>query len=282
MCVTGPMASNAADLIISYRLMSQPDPSCSIQSKFALSIPPSPSAKRTIGIYRDWWKVADPRVADLCNKAVAWFQKEKGYEVVDISLPYLAECQLAHGPTCLSGMAQGARRRTEKPENYLSLVGYVNKMLLEVGSQASALDFTAYNSLRTLLMQHCAYLWQKYPGMLILSPTSPMVGWARNPAHDSYGMTDGNTSIKNMTYVFVANMTGTPAASVPVGYVDPEQGEGKLPIGLMAQGEWGSEEQLLAWTLEAEDYLNNVYEDGRRRAATWLDVLKEAQGTKSA
>lgn len=282
MCVMGPMAANAADLIVAYRLMSQPNPGCSIQSKFALSIPPSPSAKRTIGIYKDWWNAADPRVADVCNKAVSWFQKEKGYEVVDISLPYLAECQLAHGPTCLAEMAKAARRRVDKPDEFLKLVGYVNKIMLTVGSQASALDFTAYNSLRTLLMQHCAFLWQKYPGMLIVTPTTPLIGWARQPGHDAYGSTDGNTSIRNMSYVFVANMTGTPAVSAPVGYVDPEQGEGKLPIGLMAQGEWGSEEQLLQWTLEAEDYLNNVYEDGRRRPPTWLDVLKEAQGAKTA
>lgn len=276
MCVVGPLAANARDLTTVYRLMSQPDVSCSIQSKFAISKPLEASAKRYIGIYKDWWKPADERVKDVCQKAIDYFVKEKGYEVVDITLPYIDEAQLAHGPSCLSFMAESARCRPENPADWLSLVGAANRVMLTLGSKTSAADLMKYNSLRTILMRHLAYLWQKYPGMLVLSPTTPLIGWARHAADDSYGMSDGNTSIRNMMYVFMANMTGAPAVVAPVGYVDPEQGEGKLPISMMAMGEWGSEEELLAWAGRAEQYLHDAYEGGRRRPDTWLDVIKEA------
>lgn len=87
-------------------------------------------------------------------------------------------------------------------------------------------------------------------------------------------------TLKHMMYVFLANITGTPALTVPVGYVDPVQGTGKIPVNLMALGEWGSEEQLLAWASEAEKYLDEVVEGGRRRPAGWVDVLAAAKTQK--
>lgn len=105
-----------------------------------------------------------------------------------------------------------------------------------------------------------------------------MIGWPIVPGDEAYGMSDTNTTIRNMLYVFLANLTGTPSLSAPVGYVDPDQGEGKLPIGLMATGEWGSEEHLLAWAGEVEEYLHNATEFGRRRPSEWLDVVDLVKG----
>lgn len=62
-------------------------------------------------------------------------------------------------------------------------------------------------------------------------------------------------------------MTGTPSVSVPIGYAAPKQGKGKVPVGLMATGDWGSEERLLAFAGEAEEYLHDVYNEGRRSVA---------------
>jgi hypothetical protein len=55
--------------------------------------------------------------------------------------------------------------------------------------------------------------------------------------------------------------------------VDPVQGEGKFPIGLMGAGEWGSEDQLLQFGYEGEKYLNEVYEGGRLKPKHWVDVF---------
>ncbi|KAF7555058.1 hypothetical protein G7046_g6644 [Stylonectria norvegica] len=282
MCVTTPLAATVADLTIAYRVMSQPNPDCPIQGRFALSIPPTPSANKVMGIYRDWWNRADPRVAEVCEKAVDYFANKYGYDIVDISIPYVPEAQLAHSAICITEMAEEARRRTPNSADWLSIVGSANKVVLSIGSKTPAADYIKYNSIRELVMRHMAFLFQKHPGLLIMTPTTPMVGWPMVPGDEKYGMSDTNKTIQNMLYIFLANMTGTPALSAPVGYVDAEHGEGKLPVGLMATGEWGSEEQLLAWAGEAEEYLYNGYEGGRRRPSEWLDVMDLVQKNKSA
>ncbi|KHN98902.1 amidase [Metarhizium album ARSEF 1941] len=273
MCITGPMAANVADLTIAYRLMSQPNPDDGIQGIFGRSTPPRPSAPRVMGVYREWLKAADPEVMEHCDKALDYFAKERGYEIVDISLPHLAEAQLAHGMICITEMAEAARRRTVDPADWLSLVGSANRLLMTVGQQTPAADFLKFNTLRTVLMRHVAFLFQEYPGLLIMSPTTPLNGWPKHPGDEAQGMNDANTTFRNMMYIFLANMTGTPSISVPVGYAAPKQGQGKVPVGLMATGEWGSEEQLLAFAGEAEEYLHQVYEEGRRRPGSWLDVM---------
>ena len=110
MCVCGPLAANAADLTIAYRIMSQPDPTCSIQGRFGMSKLPAADAPRIIGIYRDWWKAADPAVQTACEVFVETISK-RGYTVVDMSLPLLPEAQLAHANICIAEMAENARRK---------------------------------------------------------------------------------------------------------------------------------------------------------------------------
>lgn len=277
MCITGPIAATVSDLTIAYRVMSQPNPDCHIQSRFARSDPPPKGQKKVMGIYRDWWNKADRRVKEVCDRAVDYLANKCGYEIIDITIPYIPEAQLAHSVVCITEMAESARRRTPNPADWLSLVGPANKVVMSVGTRTPAADMLKYGALRELIMQHLAYLFQKHPGLLIVTPTSPLIGWPIVPGDQAYGMSDTNTTIRNMLYVFLANLTGTPALSAPVGYVDPDQGEGKLSIGLMATGEWGSEEQLLAWAAEAEEYLHNATESGRRRPDEWLDVVDLAK-----
>lgn len=282
MCITGPMAANVADLAVAYRVMSQPNPDCATQGRFALSLPPPPSAKKVMGVFRDWWKLADKPVVDACDEALAWFAARRGYDVVDISIPHLAEAQLAHGAICITEMAESARRRTPDPADWLTLCGPANKVLLSVGRQTPAADYLKFNALRTVLMRHLAFLFQKHPGLLIMTPTTPISGWPRLAGDDAYGLSDSNLSFRNMMFIFLANMTGTPSLSAPVAYVDPAQGDGKLPVGLLATAEWGAEEQLLAWAAEAEEYLHRVYPNGRRRPHSWVDVMELSRESKMA
>lgn len=81
------MASNLSDLIIAYRVMSQPDPTDNVQGAFGLSVPPRPSAKKYIGVWREWLDQAHPAVLQIYNKALDYLTTQAGYQVVDISLP---------------------------------------------------------------------------------------------------------------------------------------------------------------------------------------------------
>lgn len=75
-----------------------------------------------------------------------------------------------------------------------------------------------------------------------------------------------------MTYVWLANFTGCPALTIPVGRVKPAEGEGMVPVGMMAMGEWGGEEELMEWGRHGEEWAWS--EEGRMgKPANWVDVL---------
>lgn len=273
--VSGPLAGTLSDLEIAYRFMSQPDPSdpyCSLFSPTSIK----PPGKRFIGIDTTWWARADPDVLKVCIAALDHYCTSLGYEQVEIQIPYLPQGQLAHAVTILSEMTNRARLRSTAPthpSSYLSGLNPANKVLLSVGAQTPAQDYLLAQQLRNLLMQHLSHLYQQYPGMIILTPTSPMKGWKINSQGDlKHGITDANKSLRNMEYVWMANFCGNPAISLPAGYVyGGGKDKSKLPVGLMAMGEWGAEDQLLRFGSEGEKYLNEVVEGGRSRPANWID-----------
>ncbi|KAK8049305.1 hypothetical protein PG994_011035 [Apiospora phragmitis] len=271
-----PQAATVADLTLAYRLMAAPNPDDPVQGAFAPSIPPSPMAKKTIGVYSDWFNEASPAVIEVTNKIINYFKEKLGYEVVEIHIPYIREGQLAHSAWALGELNDHHRHRHPDPRKALSLVNHANTILMTMGAETSAVDMLKYGQLRELIMEHLAFLWQKHPGMLILTPTAPDAGWKIHPGDQAYGFSDGNTTIRQMMYIWLANSTGCPALTAPVGYTNPEQGEGQLPVGLMAMGEWGAEEQLLSWAKDAETYLNGVWANGRVRPKEWADVVKLA------
>ncbi|KAK4041573.1 amidase signature domain-containing protein [Parachaetomium inaequale] len=274
MCVIGPMAANAADLTIAYRIASQPNPDDPAQNLLAVSTPLSdPAAKKYLGICREWIATAAPDVLAILDASLAHLTTTLNYQVVDIKLPFLREGQLAHSAICLTECAADARGRVQNPSRFLTLLNYPNRVLVAAGAQTPAIDYLKYGQIRQVIMQHLAFLFQKYPGLLVLSPTTPVAGWPIAAGDQRYGCLDGNMTIRNMTFAWLANMSGCPAVTFPAGYVDPEQGEGVLPVGLMAMGEWGMEEQLLGFAREREGYLNEVYPGGRRRPEEWADVV---------
>ena len=227
---------------------------------------PHPSAK-VLGIFRPWFDVADAPIRSACYSALSHFQSI-GYSVVDISLPYLAEGQLAHAMTILAEISSAI-----PPSSFSSLTPS-NKILLSVGRQTPATDLLQAQKLRNLLMQHLVFLFQKHPGMLIVSPTTPNAGWhiSGGKGDLKHGVSDANMSVRSMTYVWLANFTGCPAISVPVGMTEAKEGDGKIPVGMMAMSEWGNEESLLKWGRKNEEWAWKKGEEKVNKAGGWTDV----------
>lgn len=136
---------------------------------------------------------------------------------------------VAHAFTILAEMANRARQ-TPSSNFWLSGFNPANKVLLAVGDQTPARDYLLAQQLRQMLMQHLAFLYQKHPGLIIVTPTTPMAGWPIAKEVDlKHGVTEyvfysddliqvianwtlsGNTSIRNMEYVWLANFCGNPA-----------------------------------------------------------------------
>lgn len=256
--VYGPMASNIDDLALAYRIMAAtppatedstsavfPDPSSSLTS----STNNPQNTKKTIGIVRDWVDRADPTVRTIFDRTLDYYCTRKGYQTIDIHIPYLPEGQRAHVLTIMAEIASGLS------PSQISSLSAPNKVLVSMGMwQITSQDFLASQRLRNLLMTHLAHLFQSHPGLLIFTPTTPIPGWRIDGGQADlvHGLSDGKSSVRNMEYVWLANFVGCPAISCPVGYVR----ESNVPVGVMAMGEWGDEEELIAFARDGEGVLD--------------------------
>ncbi|KAI5367289.1 Putative amidase [Septoria linicola] len=263
--VAGPLAANMVDLEVGYRIMAQPDPLDTTSSLFQAPSSPSQTRNKVLGIYAPWFDRADPLVKSTCQASIDHLVAIHNYTVVPITLPLLPEGQLAHAMTILAELATGV------PEADQHKLTPANKVLLSVARKTTAVDLLQAQRLRNLLMQHLAYLYEQHPGLIIVTPTTPNCGWRIGAGELSYGMTDGNKQIRNMEYVWLANFTGCPAITAPVGYEDDP--DGKVPIGLMGMADWCEEDSLIAFGYDLEKCVSEAYEGGRVRPKHWTDVL---------
>ncbi|KAL9116083.1 MAG: hypothetical protein Q9227_000452 [Pyrenula ochraceoflavens] len=294
-CVDGPLASNIDDLALVYRIMAQPDPHHRTSSRFPKSFRTGPpqrpdSAPKYLGICPEWLARMDPSVRTLFDAAVHHFTTTLNYRRVEIKIPYLPQSQKAHAVTILSEARSFFN--TLQPLALTDLSPPCQLLLSVTGTHATAQTLLSAQKLRDLLMRHFAHLWQQYPGMLVLTPTTPLPGSRIDRPGDiavgKHGVSDGDRSLKSMEYAFMANFMGAPAISVPMGYVKGEkngkkgeegEGEADVPIGLMAMGRWGAEEDLLEFGRDSVRLLDGVGGVRRpRREGAWVDVLGLAVG----
>lgn len=267
--VRGPLASSMADLGLLYRVLAQPNPSSWPSSHFAPPKAHRGPRNKVLGIYNAWFDRADPLVQEACRSALEYMQRDLGYEIVDISLPLLREGQLSHAMTILAEQVVGVK-------GSIYDLTPSNRILMSVARQTPATDFLLAQRVRTILMEHLAYLFQKHPGLVIVTPTTPNAGWPIEEADLACGMSNANMTLKNMEYVWLANFTGLPCIQFPVGYVDGIKGSGKVPIGLSGQGEWGSEDALIDFGYDGEAWLNHGLEGGKPMPEGWVDVLRRS------
>jgi Asp-tRNA(Asn)/Glu-tRNA(Gln) amidotransferase A subunit family amidase len=260
--------------------MAVPDPNHPITGLFSCPKPQTEPRTKVIGIFKPWFERADPLVYGQCNQVVDYLSKNLGYEVIPIELPRLPEGQIAHAFTILIEMVSLAKLASPPPRNWLTDLNPANKILMSVAEHTPTTDYLLAQRVRQLLMGHLAYLFQKHPGLMIVTPTNPGPGWPIAAESDlKHGIGDGNASIRSMEYSWFANFTGCPAISCPAGYVAPAKGKGtnEVPVGIMAMGEWGTEDALIEWGRDVEKWLNEVYQGGRKKPATWEDMLNNAR-----
>lgn len=250
--VLGPMASSIDDLALAYRIMATPAPASqdSVSSQFPKPAPLPSDRKRvkTIGIVRDWVDRAESPVREVFDRSLDYY-RQQGYDVINITIPYLPEGQRAHVLTIMAEIASGVHA------NQIRHLTAPNKVLVSMGMfQITAQDLLSSQRLRNLLMMHLAHLFKSHPGLMILTPTTPIPGWHIDggEADLSRGLSDGKTSVRNMEYVWLANFTGCPSINCPAGYAR----DSGVPIGVMAMGEWGSEEDLIDFARDGEAILD--------------------------
>jgi Asp-tRNA(Asn)/Glu-tRNA(Gln) amidotransferase A subunit family amidase len=169
--VTGPMAATMMDLEAMYRVLAQPDPSDPTCSLFVPPSTPSTSQSKTIGIYKPWFSRAEHSVLVICQKAVDYYEKELGYTIVEIEIPYMGEGQKAYAMTILSELAVCTRSQHISNQIYISSswlsgLNLANKILLSIGAQTTGQDYLLAQQLRNILMQHLAFCSRNILGCL--------------------------------------------------------------------------------------------------------------------
>ncbi|KAI1208534.1 glutamyl-tRNA amidotransferase subunit A [Annulohypoxylon truncatum] len=277
--VCGPIAADMRSLAELYSVASQPHP-------LSCFPPPSPSIRgltadpnrpKVIGLPEAWFQSATPAIQTLCRGMIDWLVTYKGYTVKSINIPFIAESKIAHALTMLTNASTLVHdTRGFSP---------ANRILFALGRVTPATDYLLAQKLRRVLMQHLSWLWNTYPGMIIVTPTTACEGWPIRAASElKYGISDGDQTLDSMEYVWLANFCGVPSLTVPAGYVVPEgqpgegeiagpNTEGKVPVGLMATGEWTREDTLILFGVDAEE----AGAKWQCRPPTWVDVIELAK-----
>lgn len=275
-CITcaclGPIAADMASLSALFQVVSTPHPTSPFPP---LRLNPTARDPKLLGIPEAWFARATPAIQALCNSLVRELVTRHGYRAVPVSIPFLAEGQLAHALTVLTDAAA-----LLPPGEATRGLTAANRILLALGRVTPATDYVLAQKLRRLLMQHLAWLWREHPGMLIVTPTTaceglPMADPRPSGGELRYGVNDGDRTMQSMEYVWLANFCGLPSLSVPAGFV-PGKGGHDVPVGLMATGEWCSEDQLLRFGAVVEE----VAAERRRRPKGWVDVVGRAKALR--
>ncbi|CAG8962008.1 hypothetical protein HYFRA_00014116 [Hymenoscyphus fraxineus] len=280
--VKGPIAADVSSLAAVYEVVSQPHPTSPF---YGSHIPRSPwksltgntETPKIIGVPEAWIQHASPGIQKLYQASITRLAESEGYKVVSIEIPFVEEGRIAHAMTTLTeASAMLADTRGISP---------AIRIMMALGRTTPANDLLLSQKLRRVLMQHLAWLWQEHPGMVIVTPTTACAGWPiRSASELKYGINDGNRTQESMEYVWMANFCGVPSITLPIGYVVPEgqngEGEcasedtsGKIPVGLMAMGEWATERALMKFGLDVEEVCGEI----QSRPPGWVDVLELAK-----
>ncbi|KND02936.1 uncharacterized protein SPPG_02016 [Spizellomyces punctatus DAOM BR117] len=259
--VTGPIAATAGDLAIGYALLAGPDEN----DTNTLKQPPirlesfnsiSSLEDVRIGVYRPYFDNADPQIVKACDEFVTRLER-RGAKVVNIMLHDLEAMRVAHANTITSEMGAAT---AGIPRHKFS---YSTRMALGVtGNHITAADYIMAAQIRTRGMRMLEGVFKEVD--VIVTPTTGITAPKIPSGALKWGFSDYTTSGKAMRFIFMANLLGIPAISVPVGYT-PEG----LPIGMQFQAKWWNEELLLRLAHVSED----LFAAERRKPAVFYDLL---------
>ena len=241
--VSGPLAADAADC----RLLGS--------ALFGADLSKGDAAGLRIGVIRD--AVSEdvaPEVRAACEAAIEALRTETGGEVVEVELPDLDAATMATVLIAnVESLGEVTPQRLNDLDPELSPIarGFLKyRMLLP-----AAAGVKAYR-IRTMTRRRIADLFEQVD--VLAWPTVPAVAPPLEAPLVELPSGTLTADQANVRGAGLANLTGIPAISVPVGL-----GAGELPIALQLQAAWGRDELLLD-TAEALERAN-----GRR----WVNAL---------
>ncbi|MGN6662881.1 MAG: amidase [Solirubrobacterales bacterium] len=240
--VSGPLCADAADC----RLLGS--------ALFGEELEAAGPTGLRIGVVRDEVSEdAAPAVREACEEAIEDLRRETGGEVREIEMPELAAATLA---TVLIANGESlenvSRERLNRLDPGLSPLG---RGLLKYRILLPAAAIVKSRQVRTLARRHLAAVFDEVD--VIAWPTVPAVAPPLEAPLVELPSGTLTADQANVRGGALANLTGIPAVSVPVG-----SSEG-LPVALQLQAAWGRDGLLL----DAAEALERA--NGRR----WVDAV---------
>lgn len=223
--VSGPLCFDAADS----RLLAS--------TLFEEELAAGEAAGLRIGVVRDIVsKDVAPEVGAACEAAIAALREETGGEVREIELPDLEPATVAVVVIANTDPLGGV---TPQQLNQLNPeISPINRGVIKYRMLVPTAAVLQAKRIRTLMRRRLAALFADID--VIAWPTVPAVA----PPLESplVELPSGTTTADqaNVRGAGLANLTGIPAISMPVGI-----SEDGLPIGLQLQAAWGRDELLL-------------------------------------
>jgi aspartyl-tRNA(Asn)/glutamyl-tRNA(Gln) amidotransferase subunit A len=171
------------------------------------------------------YATVDPMVRELCARAVAVFEKDLGCSVDEVD-PQLENVGNSFWAIVASetDLQKLRRLRHQRPNDLSkSLVGLLD-------TEWTAEDFTTASMVRQRVTNTMWRFMEQYD--LLLTPTTACAAFPTGrEAPEQLGDKTDVTLLDWLPFTFPFNMTGQPAANVPVGFTDTG-----LPVGLQVVG----------------------------------------------
>jgi Asp-tRNA(Asn)/Glu-tRNA(Gln) amidotransferase A subunit family amidase len=241
--VSGPLTADAADCRLLGSVL------------FGEDLPRGEAGGLRIGVIRD--AVSEdvaPEVREACETAIEALRSETGGEVHEVELADLDAAALA--TVLIANVESLGNSTAERLNNLDPEIGPVNRGFLKYRMLLPAAAGVKSYAIRTLMRRRLADLFGQVD--LLAWPTVPAVAPPLEAPLVELPSGTLTADQANVRGAGLANLTGIPAISVPVGL-----GAGELPIALQLQAAWGRDELLL----DAAEALERA--NGRR----WVEAL---------
>ena len=264
----GPIAATTDDALIGYAVMAaQPQPDHFYSQLYGAGGPPPARVDgyvdgvkgMRVGVYWDYVMDSDTVISHHYLKTLD-ILKSKGAVVVNITIPHLKVISLSHAMKIMSEFSLCFDKKF-----YSSNLEPNTKITVLLGKTLTANEVIAADRVRRYAFDMMKGLFKDHQLDLILTPTIPLKV-PRLPAHSEDSGENNNPLVYQLLkYIFMANLIGVPAMSVPIGY-----DEDGMPIGLQLLGDHWNEHKLFraARTIETEF-------TERKRPPIFFDALGE-------
>ena len=198
----------------------------------------------TFGVYWDWVNTADKDNVAMFREAVEKITS-LGAVVKDIKIPELEEIRVAHVITAVSELASAIGVDVDK---HFDCLGPGSLLVAAMGHHFSAVECVNAMKQRTRTITSLEAVFKEVD--VIITPTTGCPVPRITPEYlTAYGKVDGEAIGNLEIFTYLANFTGVPAITVPIGIGDQQTG---LPAGLQLVASWHQEPLLIKLALSIE------------------------------